>query len=258
MILPAIDLLDGACVRLERGDFDRVTEFSREPAGVASAFVEAGARALHVVDLDAAREERPVHLDAVAAICAEAGVPVQVGGGIRSRADAEGWFEAGAARVIVGTAALADPDLLRDLVERFGPGRIVAAVDVRDGRVVVRGWTEDSGVARDEALERLRKVGVERVLYTDVRRDGTLTSPDLAGAREVVRAGFGTLVAGGIARLEHLEQLRDGGAEGAVVGSAFYRGTFELGDALEVAGTQAWPEPRAWPGRRAWSRPEEG
>lgn len=243
MILPAIDLLGGACVRLERGDFDRATQFSGEPAGVASAFVEAGARALHVVDLDAAREGRPAHLDAVAAICAEAGVPVQVGGGIRSRADAEGWFGAGADRVIVGTAALADPGLLRDLIERFGPGRIVVAVDVRDGRVVVRGWTEDSGVARDEALGRMGEVGVERVLYTDVRRDGTLTGPDLTGARQVVRAGFGTLVAGGIARLEHLRELRDLGAEGAVVGSALYRGRFELPDALEVAGPQAWPGP---------------
>ena len=238
LVLPAIDLLEGACVRLRQGDYDRATEFSREPVAVARRFVAEGARALHVVDLEGARTGRPVHRDEVAAVCTATDVPVQVGGGVRSREDAETWMGAGARRVILGTAAVGRPELLARLLASAGSDRVVAAVDVRDGRVVVRGWTEDSGLEKAEALERLAAAGVSRVLYTNVRRDGTLTRPDVDGARDVIEAGFRTLVAGGVSRVSHVEALREAGAEGCVLGSALYRGALELEEALAAAGPQ--------------------
>lgn len=234
-VWPAVDVLDGRCVRLYRGRFDEVTEFSRDPVAVAEAFSDDGARHLHVVDLDGARDGSPANAGVVLEIRRRLDVRLQVGGGIRTDEVAARYLEAGVDRVIVGTAAVRRPEWLAALVERHGPGAVAAGVDVRDGEVVVEGWEEGSGLGRDEALEALAGAGVGTVVYTDTVRDGTLTRPDVEGAREVVEAGFRTLVAGGVSRAEHISALRDAGVHGVVVGSALYHGELNLAEALAAA-----------------------
>ncbi|MDT8437172.1 MAG: 1-(5-phosphoribosyl)-5-[(5-phosphoribosylamino)methylideneamino]imidazole-4-carboxamide isomerase [Gemmatimonadota bacterium] len=234
-VYPAIDLLNGACVRLLRGSYDEVTRFSDDPVAVARGFVDAGARALHVVDLDGARDGRPVHAETVRTLVARTGLPVQVGGGIRSLADAAACLESGVRRVLLGTAAARDPEFAAAAVSRWGPDRVAGAVDVRDGRVVVEGWLADAGLSPDALLARLRACGIRLVLYTDTTRDGTLGSPDAEGVRALVAEGFRVIAAGGVRDAGDVRALRAAGAEGCVIGSALYRGTLRLEDALAAA-----------------------
>jgi phosphoribosylformimino-5-aminoimidazole carboxamide ribotide isomerase len=234
-IWPAVDLLDGRCVRLYKGRYDRVTEYDRDPVAVAERFAADGARALHVVDLDGAREGRPVNAGVVLEIRRRVDLPLQVGGGVRDDDDVARYLDAGVDRVVLGTGAVRRPDWLSRLVARHGPAAVAGGVDVRDGEVVVEGWREGSGVGRDDLLGALADAGVETVVYTDTVRDGTLTRPDVEGARRVVRAGFRTLVAGGISRPEDIAALREAGAAGAVVGSALYTGALTLEAATAAA-----------------------
>lgn len=233
-IYPAIDLLGGACVRLHRGEYDRVTRFSDDPVGVARRFVSEGARRLHVVDLDGARDGRPVNASVVRDLL-PLGVPLQVGGGIRADGDVEAYLGAGVRRVILGTTAAERPDRLAGLVGRHGAGRVAASVDVRDGAIRVRGWVERAGLSPDELLDRLAAAGVRTVVYTDIARDGTLEGVRSSALRALAGRGFRVIVAGGVASLDDVGALRDAGARGAVIGSALYCGTLRLADALEVA-----------------------
>lgn len=235
-VWPAVDLLEGRCVRLYRGRYDEVTEHGRDPVAVARRFVDEGARALHVVDLDGARDGEPRHADLVLRLRRTLDVPMQVGGGLRAEEDADRYLEAGVDRVILGTAAVTDLDRVERLVGRHGPRAVAVGVDVREERVVVEGWTEESGLARDELLDRLEAAGVGTVVYTDTTRDGTLTVPDVEGAREVAARGFRTLVAGGVSRAEDVAALRRAGAAGVVIGSALYTGALTLDEALRAAG----------------------
>lgn len=234
-VWPALDLLGGRCVRLFRGRYDRATEFARDPMAVAERFAEEGADGLHVVDLDGARDGRPVHADAVLALRSRLDLPLQVGGGLRSKGDAERYLEAGVDRVVLGTAAVRDPARIRGLLDRWGADRIAAAVDVREGRVVVAGWREDAGTERAAFLDRLDGLGIRTVVYTDTMRDGTVTSPDVEGTRDVVERGFRTLAAGGVSSAADVRALREAGVEGVVIGSALYTGELTLADALAAA-----------------------
>jgi phosphoribosylformimino-5-aminoimidazole carboxamide ribotide isomerase len=227
-VIPALDVLEGRCVRLSQGRRDRVTIEGGYPAAAATRFVGEGAARLHVVDLDGAFSGRPTPglVERVAA----AGVPVQVGGGLRDEATMEAALDAGAARVIVGTAAL-DPGALTLLAERFGE-RLVVAVDARDGRVVADGWVSETDVAPRQLAQACAEAGVRRLLVTATRRDGSLAGPDVELLGEVLEAGLPILAAGGIASLDDLRELRDLGCEGAVVGSALWSGRFGLAEAL--------------------------
>lgn len=236
IVFPAVDVLRGACVRLYRGDYGRSTEYSRDPASVAEQFVRGGAEALHMVDLDGAREGSPENADVVLEVRDRLDVPMQVGGGLRRTEDVARYLEAGVDRVIIGTASAESPDWLASLLGRFGPDRIAAGVDVKEEEVMVRGWLEGSGENQEDALAALEALGVETVVYTDVTRDGTLTSPNVEGARRVAERGFQTVAAGGISRPEHLRALRQAGLHGAVIGSALYEGEITLAEALEAAG----------------------
>ncbi len=236
IVYPAIDLFGGACVRLLRGDYGEVTRFSDDPVAVARGFAEAGAGWLHVVDLDGARDGAPVHAELARAIAAETGLPVQLGGGIRTLEDVAACLDGGVRRVMLGTAAAREPELLSAAVGRWGPDRVAAAVDVRDGRVVVEGWLADAGLAPEALLGRLRGCGIELVLHTDTTRDGTLGSANVAAARALAADGFRVIAAGGVASLDDVRGLRDAGAEGCVIGSALYRGTVRLPEAIACAG----------------------
>ncbi|MCL7977042.1 MAG: 1-(5-phosphoribosyl)-5-[(5-phosphoribosylamino)methylideneamino] imidazole-4-carboxamide isomerase [marine benthic group bacterium] len=235
IVYPAIDLLDGTCVRLRQGDFDRVTRFSADPVHVAREFAAGGAEALHVVDLGGAKQGRPEHQDLIGRILDAFGGPVQVGGGIRTKEQATSYLESGVHRLLLGTAAVSGSEWPGDLVERYGPDRIAAAVDVRDGKVLQEGWLTESGGDMESVSSLLRSRGIDTVLYTDTRRDGTLTSVDRLGTRALVQSGFRVIAAGGVSSTEDIRALKDIGAAGAVIGSALYHGHLSLRDALEAA-----------------------
>jgi phosphoribosylformimino-5-aminoimidazole carboxamide ribotide isomerase len=235
IVYPAIDLLEGACVRLYQGDYDAVTRFSDDPIDVASRFAAEGAEALHVVDLEGARSGTPIHADVVLSIAKSTGLPVQVGGGIRSRDHAEAYLGGGVHRVIIGTAAVETPEWLPEMLDRYGTDRVAAAVDVRDGEVVTEGWLTGSGRSLGSVTAALRTAGFETLLYTDTRRDGTLTSVDVEGSRRLTAEGFRVVAAGGIGSTADIRALAAAGADGAVVGSALYRGRMSLSEALEAA-----------------------
>lgn len=230
-VYPAIDVLEGRVVRLEQGERGRVTVEGGDPLEAACRFRDEGAAWLHLVDLDGAFTSRP-SLELVRGIAA-VGLPVQVGGGYRDPAAVQAALDAGAARVLVGTAAL-DPDFLRGAADRFGE-RLAVAVDVRDGLVAVEGWTRASGVSAQELGAACADAGVQRLLVTSTRRDGTLAGPDLELLELVLEASaLPVIAAGGIASLDDLRTVRELGCEGAVAGSALWRGRFGLAEAVSL------------------------
>jgi len=229
-VYPALDVLEGRVVRLFEGRRERVTVEGGDPVAAAGRFVAEGANWLHVVDLDGAFSGEPDLglIERVAAI----GVPVQVGGGYRSLDLIDAALAAGAARVLVGTAAL-DPAFLAAAAERFGAA-LVVAVDARDGLVTVSGWTQDSELRAVELAQRCASAGIERLLVTSTGRDGTLAGPDVELLEEVLAAGLPVVAAGGIATLDDLRALRGLGCEGAVTGSGIWLGRFSLAEALSL------------------------
>ena len=234
-LIPAIDLLDGKVVRLYQGDYNRSQVYSDDPPAIAEGFRRAGASRVHVVDLDGARSGNPTNHGALRDIVTRSGLPVQTGGGIRSLETARSLVELGVGRVIFGTAAVRDPDLVRRACEELGPEAVVVGVDARDGRVVVQGWLESSNVSAADLVRRMADLGVVRFIYTDVSRDGTMTEPNFDAIRALVRdSGVAIVASGGIASVEHLEMLAETGAEGAIVGRALYDGAIDLEAAVRA------------------------
>jgi phosphoribosylformimino-5-aminoimidazole carboxamide ribotide isomerase len=233
-VIPAIDIKDGQCVRLYQGDFEQATVYDDDPVAVARRWVAQGARRLHVVDLDGARMGHPVHGDVISTVVRTAGVPVQLGGGLRDEAAVRMALGLGVARVILGTAAVREPGLIARLVERHGEA-IVVGVDARDGLVATAGWVDTEQVQAAELVERMSALGVRRFIYTDISRDGTLSEPNYSATAALVRPGGPAIVAaGGVGRAEHLRRLAAIGCEGAVVGRALYTGALSLREALNL------------------------
>ena len=239
IVYPAIDLRAGRCVRLWQGEYARETVYGDDPVAVARGFAAAGARWLHVVDLDGARAGRPVQTDLVRGICAAAGVPVQVGGGLRDAAAVETVLAAGAARVVLGTVAIREPELARTIC-RAHPGRVAIGLDTRDGLVRVSGWMEGSAATAPEIAAAANDWGAAAIIYTDIGRDGTERGPDLDGTRSVARAGRVPVIAsGGVGSLGDIRAvtaLVPDGVAGVIVGRALYTGAVDLADALAAAG----------------------
>ncbi len=235
ILLPAIDIRDGKAVRLQRGDFAHETVYDADPLEAARRWVDGGARALHVVDLDGARTGRPANLRHVERIAGELGVPVQLGGGLRTLAAVNGAFEAGAHRVVLGTAAYTDLDFLDAVLAAQGE-RVVVSVDARAGKLAAAGWTEQTEMDVAPAIEGLSTRGVKRFVFSAIERDGMLAGPDLDAARAVARAVRGTFVySGGIGTLEDLRalaELRQVNLTGVIVGKALYEGRFSVGEAI--------------------------
>ncbi len=236
-LYPAIDLKDGACVRLRRGDMDAATIYSDDPAAQARAWQDAGCRWLHVVDLNGAFAGRAVNAAAVGAILAAATVPVQLGGGIRDMAAVERWLAAGVRRVILGSAAVRDPALVRDACRRF-PGRIVVGIDARDGLVATDGWAATSDLAATELAARFADAGVAAVIYTDIGRDGMLAGLNLEQTNALAAASpIPVIASGGVGSLDDLRALRRSaapGVEGVIVGRALYDGRVDPAAALTL------------------------
>jgi phosphoribosylformimino-5-aminoimidazole carboxamide ribotide isomerase len=234
-LYPAIDILDGNAVRLMKGDFEAKKVYDEDPLSAARGWLQAGAHFLHVIDLDGARTGEPVNLEHLRRISSELGLPVQYGGGLRSSGAVDDALAAGAARVILGTAALRDPDLLRLALEEHGPERVLVSVDVRGGRVATAGWTRTSELSAETVLERLQEGGVQEFVYTNVDRDGMLEGPDLQEVRSIAAAVSGHVVySGGIgelADLQGLAALRQPSLEGVIVGKALYEQRFTVAQA---------------------------
>ena len=240
ILYPAIDLKDGQCVRLYKGRMEAATVFSDDPAGQARAFAEAGARWLHVVDLNGAFAGKAVNGAAVAAILQAVDIPVQLGGGIRSAGDVAAWLDAGIARVVLGTLAVKAPEVVREASLRF-PGRIAVGIDARGGKVAVEGWAEESALDAIELARRFEDAGVAAIIYTDIDRDGALTGPNLdALAAMVAAVDIPIIASGGVAGIGDIERL--GALEtpagrrlaGAITGRALYEGRIDLAEALAL------------------------
>ena len=232
-VIPAIDLRGGKCVRLYQGDYARETVYSDDPLETALRWVDMGAATLHIVDLDGARDGSPANLAAVERIASEAGVPVHLGGGIRDLHTARAAIAAGVSRIMLGTAAVEDSDLIQTLLREHGAERIIVSVDAKDGKVALRGWTKGSEALATDLVADMAALGVTRFLYTDISRDGTLTEPNFEGVSALASQGDIRLIAaGGIASLAHLERLATLGVESAIVGRAIYTGDIDLREAI--------------------------
>jgi phosphoribosylformimino-5-aminoimidazole carboxamide ribotide isomerase len=241
ILYPAIDIRGGRCVRLIEGDFDRETTYDSDPSAAARRWVEAGAEWLHVVDLDGAVEGRPINAQAVAQIRAAVDVPIQLGGGLRLLTDLENAFSGGVDRAILGTVALQDPELVISAVARWGD-RIAVALDARDGRLATDGWLGQSDARAVEVAQRLARSRVRHFIYTDIRRDGTLTGPNVQGLSELIEQVDANVIAsGGIASLDEINAVAALGASGAIIGRALYDGRIDLAEAVALFGRSKAP-----------------
>jgi phosphoribosylformimino-5-aminoimidazole carboxamide ribotide isomerase len=237
ILFPAIDLKDGLCVRLQQGDMARATVFNRDPAEQAYAFELAGFEYLHIVDLDGAFAGKPVNAAAVDRILEAINIPVQLGGGIRNMASIEGWLDKGVDRVIIGTAAVRDPALVREAAAQF-PGKVAVGLDARDGNVAVQGWAESSELSALDIARRFEDAGVAAIIYTDIARDGMLQGLNLDATIALAEAvSIPVIASGGLASLDDIAALlapRARKLEGAIAGRALYDGRLDAAEALRL------------------------
>ena len=235
LIIPAIDLKDGRCVRLFQGEMDKQTVYFQDPVIAARHWIGEGATFLHIVDLNGAVEGRPVHTKEVAAICRQAGLSVELGGGLRSVEAVEAAFDLGVSRVVIGTAAYNDVEFLRTLCKQF-PGKIVVGIEARQGKVAVKGWQETTSMNAVDLAKRCEGDGAARIIYTDIRRDGTSEGVNLTETLKIAQAVKIPIIAsGGVATLDDIRRLRPhekDGVEGVIVGRALYAVAFSFRDAL--------------------------
>ena len=236
-LFPAIDILGGRCVRLLQGDYGQETVYGNDPVAQARAFQDAGATWVHVVDLDAARTGDPVNRQVVAEVAATLDVPVQAGGGVRTLDDARTLFDAGVSRVVMGTAAIEDPELVDQVADL---GRVAVGLDIRGEEVAVRGWTEGTGLLLTDAFERFSNRGTDAFVITQIERDGTLQGPDLEGlAAALATTGVDVVASGGVGRPSDLKDLADLAVAGRrlagiILGRALYEGTVDLAAAIQT------------------------
>ena len=234
-VIPAIDLRGGKCVRLYQGDYAQETIYSDDPLDTALRWADMGATRLHIIDLDGARDGSPANLEAVKRIASVVDVPLHLGGGIRDMDTARVAIDAGVSRIMLGTAAFEDADLISALLNEFGAESVIVTVDAKDGKVALRGWTEGTSALATDLTADMAALGVVRFLYTDISRDGTLTEPNFDGVNALMNQGDIYLIAaGGIATVAHLKRLAEIGAEAAIVGRAIYTGDIDLRQAIET------------------------
>lgn len=244
-ILPAIDLLGGKCVRLYQGDYDQSQVYHEDPVAVAQQWQAQGASRLHLVDLDGAKAGEPINLTAIAAIVQALSIPVQVGGGLRNRDRVKQLLDLGVGRVILGTIAVEEPDLVGQLCAEF-PGQIVVGIDARNGKVATRGWLETSTVEAGELAQRMEKLGAAAIIYTDIQRDGTMTGPNLEALRELaLQLTIPVIASGGVSKLRDLLSLlslESHGVNGVIIGKALYTGDIQLEEAIRAIGPGRWQD----------------
>ena len=238
LIFPAIDLKDGKVVRLHKGRFDTVHQVADDPVETAKTFCAAGARYLHMVDLDGARDGKRKNSAIVQAV-AEVGLRIELGGGIRSMADLEAVFGLGVWRAVIGSAAVSDPEFVREAVAKYGPERVAIGIDTKDGLVRTSGWEENAGLDYISFAEQMGSIGVKYIIFTDIETDGTLSGPSFDRLEALQKAVSCSITAsGGVSSNEDLRQLRDRGLYAAIVGKAWYAGAVDLAQAVREGGPQ--------------------
>jgi phosphoribosylformimino-5-aminoimidazole carboxamide ribotide isomerase len=236
-IIPAVDIRGGRCVRLYQGDYKQETVFDEDPVTAALTWYSQGARWLHIVDLDGAVAGEPRNMEVVGQIIKETGLLIELGGGIRQEKVAEQLLRDGVNRIILGTAAAENRELVKKLCQQFGEA-VAVSLDARDGKIAIRGWQKDTVVEVLQLSREMVDAGVRRFIYTDIRRDGTLTEPNFDMIEKLLgEVNVPVIVAGGISRLEHLRRIKELGAEGAIIGKALYTGDMNLGEAIINFGT---------------------
>ena len=234
-IFPAIDLIDGCAVRLYKGDYSQKTVYSDNPADVAKSFVKAGAEYIHIVDLDGARDGSNANLPVISKIISESGLKAEVGGGIRSVETVKKYLDIGVMRVILGTAAVKDPEFLENAVKTYGE-KVAVGVDIKDGKVAVKGWTELSQYDCFEFCQRLQDLGVKTVICTDISKDGAMSGTNLELYRELKnRFTMDIVASGGVSDIENVRRLTEMNMYGAILGKALYTGSIDLKQAIEIA-----------------------
>lgn len=234
-IFPAIDLYDNKAVRLFKGDYAQMTVYNDDPVAVAKEFERQGAEYIHVVDLAGAKLGKPVHTEVVGRIAAETDLFIEIGGGIRTMETIESYLTAGADRVILGTAAVTDEAFLKAAIEKYGE-KIAVGADVADGRIAIKGWLEKSRYTLDEFLEKMQALGVKTVICTDVSKDGAMKGTNLELYRHIARTyTLNVIASGGVSMVEDVAALAETGADGAIIGKAYYIGAIDLRIAIEVA-----------------------
>ncbi len=238
IVFPAIDILDGACVRLMQGQYDEVTEYAKDPSEMVSRWEEEGASWIHVVDLDGARDGHPVNLSTVEKMVKKANVSIQYGGGVRNETDLKTLLDIGVNRVVVGTAMIKDEEFAQTAIKKYGP-QLVAGIDAKGGRVSIEGWIEDTNIRAVDLANKLKDMGVARIVYTDISVDGTSQGPSIATTKDLAEAlGIPVIASGGVSSLwdiEALEMVSEVGIEGVIVGRALYENTFGLAEAIKAA-----------------------
>ena len=234
-LYPAIDLKDGQCVRLKQGEFKEITVYSQKPEEVAALWQSQGATFLHLVDLDGALAGRSVNDKVIKKIADTVSIPIEIGGGIRSEEAIESMLSLGVTRVIIGTKAVENPEFIRDMVKKFGPDRIVAGVDAKDGMVAVEGWEKISGISALELCNRMKEYGVRHIVYTDISRDGMLSGPNVEYTKRLTEeTGMDIIASGGMSSMEDLKQLTCAGVCGAIIGKALYEKRIDLKEAIKA------------------------
>lgn len=235
-IYPAIDIIDGKAVRLSQGSFDSVTVFNDEPSEAAKDWVEAGADYIHIVDLDGARYGRSFVIDIIKNIKAKYNVNIQTGGGVRSIRDIEDRISAGASRVIIGTAAVKNPELVKEAVKLYG-NSIAVGVDAKNGMVAVSGWEEISSIRAVDLCHEMKKYGVNTIIYTDISRDGMMSGPNIDATKELIeRTGMDIIASGGVSHMRDIENVKNINAAGVIIGKALYNGALDLKKVIEQFG----------------------
>ena len=244
-VIPAIDLLDGKCVRLYQGDYNQASVFNDNPVEVARQWASEGATRLHVVDLDGAKEGKSVNLSVIKAIANAIDIPLQVGGGLRDRNGVATLLDTGVQRAILGTVAVEKPELVTELCQEF-PQRIVVGIDARNGMVATRGWLETSEVAATDLAQRMAQQGAAAIIYTDIHRDGTLSGPNMSALRELAESiDIPVIASGGVSSLTDLLSLlslEPIGVTGVIVGRAIYTGDVSLKEAVRAVGDGRWQD----------------
>ena len=231
-IIPAIDIRGGKCVRLYQGDYNQETVFAEDPVTAALTWYSQGARWLHIVDLDGAVAGKPQNMEVVEEIIKESGLLIELGGGIRQEDVAENLLRQGVSRIILGTAAIENRELVKKLCQQFGEA-IAVSLDARDDSIAIHGWQKNTVFKVLRLSREMVDAGVRRLIYTDIKKDGTLTAPNFDMiSRLLAEANVPIIVAGGVSRLEHLRKLKELGAEGAIIGKALYTGDINLGEAI--------------------------
>lgn len=244
-IIPAIDLLEGRCVRLYQGDYNQAQTFNDDPVAVAQQWVEQGATRLHLVDLDGAKTGEPINHEVIETIAKNLEIPVQVGGGLRTRDHVAALLNLGVERAILGTVAVENPQLVADLCREF-PGHIAVGIDARNGKVATKGWLETSEVLATDLAEQMAQLGVTAIIYTDIHRDGTLQGPNLAALREIANVvSIPVIASGGVSSITDLLgllSLEPLGVTDVIVGRALYTGDINLKEAIQAVGQGRWQD----------------